>query len=177
MRLHVCFPRPSRFFGWPPPPPPRSDHAPSAPGHCTSRQRCRLAKASAMLAIFTNLSSTELSSVFLSGQTFNDYDSTTASRLLSDYEAGYGSTYVAWANSSGSFSSSGPDVTASGTYVRIDGPRVSPSHRRRSLAGKAPSGAAAVTHTARPAQPRVCLLKRTCQHLESSPCKVLEIDF
>jgi hypothetical protein len=135
-------------------------------------------KASAMLAIFTNLSSTELSSAFLSGQTFNDiligpveantgsystvttkfnaiaasstrgvlvsslssseqalvtaaiqqyvndYDSTTASRLLTDYVAGYASTYVAWANSSGTFSSSGPDVTASGTYVRIDGPRV-----------------------------------------------------
>ena len=135
-------------------------------------------KAAAMLAIFSSLDSTELSSAFLSGQTFNDvligpveantgsystvttkfnavassstrgvlvsslsssqqalvtaaiqqyindYDSATGTRLLSDYEAGYGSTYVAWANSSGTFSSSGPDVTASGTYVRIDGPRV-----------------------------------------------------
>jgi len=54
----------------------------------------------------------------------DDYDSTTASRLLSAYQAGYGSTYVAWANSSGSFSSSGPDVSANGTYMRIDGPRV-----------------------------------------------------
>jgi len=53
-----------------------------------------------------------------------NYDSTTASRLLFAYEAGYGSTYVAWANSSGSFSSSGPDVSSNGTYMRIDGPRV-----------------------------------------------------
>jgi hypothetical protein len=53
-----------------------------------------------------------------------DYDGTTASRLLSDYEADYGSFYVAWANSAGTFSSSGPDVTTSGTYMRIDGPRV-----------------------------------------------------
>ena len=135
-------------------------------------------KSAAMVAIFTGLSSSELSSAFLSGQTFNDiligpveantgsysnvttefnavasssnrgvlvsslsadqqalvtaaveqfvndYDSTTASRLLSDYESGYGSTYVAWADSAGSFSSSGPDITASGTYMRIDGPRV-----------------------------------------------------
>jgi hypothetical protein len=135
-------------------------------------------KASAVQAIFSGLSSTELSSAFLTSQTFSDiligpveantgsyanvttkfnaiassstrgvlvsslstteqalvtaaiqqyvgdYDTTTASRLLSDYEAGYGSTYVAWANSSGSFSSSGPDVTASNTYMRIDGPRV-----------------------------------------------------
>jgi hypothetical protein len=54
----------------------------------------------------------------------DDYDSTTAARLLSDYESGYASTYVAWANSAGTFSSSGPDITASGTYMRIDGPRV-----------------------------------------------------
>ena len=54
----------------------------------------------------------------------NDYDSATASRLLSDYEAGYSSTYVAWANSAGTYSSSGPDITANGTYMRIDGPRV-----------------------------------------------------
>ena len=136
------------------------------------------AKASAMSAIFSALSSSELSSAFLTGQTFsdmligpveadtgsysnvttqfeaianssdrgvlvssltsaqqalvtalieafaNDYDSTTAARLLSDYEGGYATTYVAWANSSGTFSSSGPDITASGTYMRIDGPRV-----------------------------------------------------
>jgi len=135
-------------------------------------------KAAAMVAIFSGLDSSTLSSAFLSGQTFsdvligpveantgsyanvtskfnavassssrgvlvsslsstqqalvtaaiqqyvNDYDSTTASRLLSDYQAGYGSTYVAWANSAGSFSSSGPDVSANGTYMRIDGPRV-----------------------------------------------------
>ena len=43
---------------------------------------------------------------------------------LADYQAGYGSTYVAWANSSGTFSSAGPNVDANGTYVRIDGPRV-----------------------------------------------------
>ncbi|MEP6504326.1 MAG: DUF3500 domain-containing protein [Betaproteobacteria bacterium] len=53
-----------------------------------------------------------------------DYDSTTAARLLADYEAGYASTYVAWANAAGSYSSSGPDITANGTYMRIDGPRV-----------------------------------------------------
>ena len=53
-----------------------------------------------------------------------DYDSTTAARLLGDYEAGYASTYVAWANSAGSFSSAGPDIAANGTYMRIDGPRV-----------------------------------------------------
>jgi hypothetical protein len=135
-------------------------------------------KAAAMVAIFTGLSSTDLSTAFLTGQTFNDiligpveantgsyanvttklnaiassttrgvlvsslssteqalvtaaiqqylddYDSTTASRLLSDYEAGYASTYVAWANSAGTVSSTGPDVTTSGTYMRIDGPRV-----------------------------------------------------
>jgi hypothetical protein len=135
-------------------------------------------KAAAMFAIFSNLSSSELSSAFLSGQTFSDiligpveantgsytnvttkftavasssnrgilvsslssaerayvtaaiqqyvddYDSTTAARLLSDYESGYASTYVAWANAAGTFSSSGPDVATSGTYMRIDGPRV-----------------------------------------------------
>jgi hypothetical protein len=135
-------------------------------------------KAAAMVAAFTALDSSTLSSAFLSGQTFsdiligpveantgsysnvstkltaiansssrgvlvsslstaqqalvtaaiqqftNDYDSTTASRLLSDYQSGYASTYVAWANSSGSFSSSGPDVSSNGTYMRIDGPRV-----------------------------------------------------
>ena len=54
----------------------------------------------------------------------NDYDSATASRLLADYQAGYSSTYVAWANSAGTYSSSGPDITANGTYMRIDGPRV-----------------------------------------------------
>jgi len=135
-------------------------------------------KAAAMVAVFTGLGSSTLSSAFLSGQTFsdiligpveantgsytnvttkftaianssdrgvlvsslssaqqalvtaaiqqftNDYDSATASRLLSDYQSGYASTYVAWANSSGSFSSSGPDVGANGTYMRIDGPRV-----------------------------------------------------
>ena len=135
-------------------------------------------KASAMLAVFSGLSSTELSSAFLTGQTFsdiligpveantgsysnvttefnaiasssdrgvlvsslstseqalvtaaieeylNDYDSTTAARILSDYESGYSTTYVAWANSAGTYSSSGPDITTSGTYMRIDGPRV-----------------------------------------------------
>jgi Protein of unknown function (DUF3500)/Immunoglobulin domain len=135
-------------------------------------------KAAAMVAVFSGLSSSTLSSAFLTGQTFSDiligpveantgsyanvttkfsaiasssdrgvlvsslsttqqalvtaaiqeftddYDSTTASRLLSDYEAGYSSTYVAWANSAGAFSSSGPDITTSGTYMRIDGPRV-----------------------------------------------------
>jgi hypothetical protein len=54
----------------------------------------------------------------------NDYDSVTAARLLSDYQAGYSSTYVAWANASGTYSSSGPDVTTNATYMRIDGPRV-----------------------------------------------------
>lgn len=135
-------------------------------------------KAAAMVAIFSGMSSSQLSSAFLSNQTFSDiyigpveantgsytsvstkfstvasistrgvlvsslsstqqalvsaaisqfiddYDSTTAARLLSDYISGYASTYVAWANSSGSYSSSGPDVTANGTYMRIDGPRV-----------------------------------------------------
>lgn len=135
-------------------------------------------KAAAMVAVFSGLDRSTLSSAFLSGQTFsdiligpveantgsyanvttkftaianssnrgvlvsslsstqqalvtaaiqqftNDYDSTTSSRLLSDYQAGYGSTYVAWANAAGSFSSSGPDVSANGTYMRIDGPRV-----------------------------------------------------
>ena len=58
------------------------------------------------------------------GQFTNDYDASTASRLLTDYEAGYASTYVAWANASGSYSSAGPVVTSNGTYLRIDGPRV-----------------------------------------------------
>jgi len=136
------------------------------------------AKASAMVAVFSNLDSTLLNSAFLSGQEFNDiligpveantgsyskvssefsaiasssdrgvlvselsstqqgyvtaaieawvedYDDDTAARLLEDYEAGYSSTYVAWANGSGTYSSSGPDVTSNGTYMRIDGPRV-----------------------------------------------------
>lgn len=135
-------------------------------------------KASAMVAVFSNLSSSLLSSAFLTGQTFsdiligpveantgsyakvtsklsavaassnrgvlvsslstvqqayvtaavqqylNDYDSATAARMLADYQAAYGSTYVAWANASGSYSSSGPDISANGTYMRIDGPRV-----------------------------------------------------
>jgi len=135
-------------------------------------------KASAMGAVFTNLSSALLSSAFLTGQTFsdiligpveantgsyakvtaklaavasssnrgvlvsslssaqqayvtaaiqqylNDYDSATAARMLADYQAAYSSTYVAWANASGSYSSAGPDVSANGTYMRIDGPRV-----------------------------------------------------
>ena len=135
-------------------------------------------KAAAMLAVFTGLDSTSLSSAFLTGQTFSDiligpveantgsytavttkfnaiasasnrgvlvsslttaqqalvtaaiaqytgdYDSTTAARLLADYEAGYASTYVAWANAAGTYSSSGPDVSTNATYMRIDGPRV-----------------------------------------------------
>ena len=135
-------------------------------------------KAAAMLAVFSGLDSTSLSSAFLTGQTFSDiligpveantgsysavttkfnaiasssnrgvlvsglttaqqalvtaaitqytgdYDATTAARLLADYEAGYASTYVAWANAAGTYSSSGPDVTANATYMRIDGPRV-----------------------------------------------------
>jgi len=135
-------------------------------------------KAAAMVAVFTGLSSTSLSSAFLTGQTFSDvligpveantgsytnvttkftaiansstrgvlvsslttaqqalvtaaiqqftadYDSVTAARLLSDYQAGYSSTYVAWANAAGTYSSTGPDVSANGTYMRIDGPRV-----------------------------------------------------
>jgi hypothetical protein len=135
-------------------------------------------KSAAMVAIFSGLDSSSLSSAFLTGQTFSDiligpveantgsysnvttkfsaiaassdrgvlvsslttaqqalvtaaieqftddYDSTTASRLLGDYEAGYASTYVAWANAAGSYSSSGPDIATSGTYMRIDGPRV-----------------------------------------------------
>jgi hypothetical protein len=58
------------------------------------------------------------------GQYTSDYDSATAARLLADYQAGYASTYVAWANAAGTYSSSGPDVAANGTYLRIDGPRV-----------------------------------------------------
>lgn len=135
-------------------------------------------KSAAMVALFSGLDSSSLSSAFLTGQTFsdiligpveantgsytnvttkfsaiaasstrgvlvssltstqqalvtaaieqftNDYDSTTAARLLADYEAGYGSTYVAWANAAGSYSSSGPDIATNGTYMRIDGPRV-----------------------------------------------------
>jgi len=135
-------------------------------------------KAAAMVAVFSGLDSSTLSTAFLTGQTFSDiligpveantgsytnvttkftaianssnrgvlvsslstaqqalvtaaiqqftadYDSVTAARLLSDYQSGYGSTYVAWANAAGSFSSSGPDVSANGTYMRIDGPRV-----------------------------------------------------
>ena len=135
-------------------------------------------KAAAMVAAFSGLDSSTLSSAFLTGQTFSDiligpveantgsytnvttkftaianssnrgvlvsslstaqqalvtaaiqqftadYDSVTAARLLSDYQSGYGSTYVAWANAAGTFSSSGPDVSANGTYMRIDGPRV-----------------------------------------------------
>ena len=135
-------------------------------------------KAAAMVAVFSGLDSSTLSSAFLTGQTFSDiligpveantgsytnvttkftaianssnrgvlvsslstaqqalvtaaiqqftadYDSVTAARLLSDYQSGYGSTYVAWANAAGTFSSSGPDVSANGTYMRIDGPRV-----------------------------------------------------
>jgi len=135
-------------------------------------------KAAAMVAVFSGLDSSTLSTAFLTGQTFSDiligpveantgsytnvttkftaianssnrgllvsslstaqqalvtaaiqqftadYDSVTAARLLSDYQSGYASTYVAWANAAGSFGSSGPDVSANGTYMRIDGPRV-----------------------------------------------------
>ena len=135
-------------------------------------------KANAMVAVFSNLGSSLLSSAFLTGQTFsdiligpveantgsyakvtakfsavaassnrgvlvsslssaqqayvtaaiqqylNDYDSATAARLLADYQAAYSSTYVAWANASGTYSSTGPDVSANGTYMRIDSPRV-----------------------------------------------------
>jgi hypothetical protein len=135
-------------------------------------------KANAMVAVFSNLGSSLLSSAFLTGQTFsdiligpveantgsyakvtaklsavaassnrgvlvsslssaqqayvtaaiqqylNDYDSATAARLLAEYQAAYSSTYVAWANASGSYNSAGPDVSANGTYMRIDGPRV-----------------------------------------------------
>jgi hypothetical protein len=131
-----------------------------------------------MVAIFSALSSAELASAFLTGQTFNDiligpveantglysavtakfdaiasssdrgllvsslssteqnlvtatiqeyvgdYDTATASRLLADYESGYAGTYVAWANASGTATTTPPDVTESGTYMRIDGPRV-----------------------------------------------------
>ncbi|MFL6699147.1 MAG: DUF3500 domain-containing protein [Vitreoscilla sp.] len=135
-------------------------------------------KASAMVSVFSGLSSSQLSTAFLTGQTFSDiligpveadtgsystvttkfnaiaasstrgilvsslssaqqalvtaaieqftadYDATTAARLIADYQAGYASTYVAWANSAGTFSSSGPDVSANATYMRIEGPRV-----------------------------------------------------
>ena len=75
--------------------------------------------------LVSSLSTTQQALVMAAIEQFTaDYDSTTASRLLSDYQADYGSTYVAWANSAGTFSSSGPDVTANGTYMRIDGPRV-----------------------------------------------------
>lgn len=75
--------------------------------------------------LVSSLSTTQQALVMAAIEQFTaDYDSTTASRLLSAYEADYGSTYVAWANSAGTFSSSGPDVTANGTYMRIDGPRV-----------------------------------------------------
>jgi hypothetical protein len=75
--------------------------------------------------LVSSLSSTQQALVTAAIEQFvDDYDSVTVSRLLSDYEAGYGSTYVAWANSAGTYSSSGPDITESGTYMRIDGPRV-----------------------------------------------------
>jgi len=84
-----------------------------------------IASSSTRGVLVSSLSTTEQALVTAAIQQYiGDYDTTTASRLLTDYEAGYGSTYVAWANSSGSFSSSGPDVTASNTYMRIDGPRV-----------------------------------------------------
>jgi hypothetical protein len=74
--------------------------------------------------LVSSLSSSEQALVTAAIQQFvNDYDSTTASRLLGDYESGYGNTYVAWANAAGTFSSAGPDIATSGTYMRIDGPR------------------------------------------------------
>jgi hypothetical protein len=135
-------------------------------------------KAASLEAIFGALDGTQLSTAFLTGQTFNDmligpveantgsytnvaaeftavagssnrgvlvsdltaaqqalvsagiaqfiddYDATTTTRLMNDYEAGYNSTYVSWANASGTYSSAGPDIAASGSYMRIDGPRV-----------------------------------------------------
>lgn len=135
-------------------------------------------KGDAMFAIFNSLSSSQLASAYLSGQTFSDvlvgpaeyntgsyssvqskfaaveatsnrglllsslssaqqdlitaaitqyvgdYDETTRDRLLADYQADFGSTYVAWANASGSSSSVAPSVSSSGSYIRIDGPRV-----------------------------------------------------
>ena len=75
--------------------------------------------------LVSSLSSSQQALVTAAIEEFtNDYDSTTAANLLAAYESGYSSTYVAWANAAGTFSSSGPDITTSGTYMRIDGPRV-----------------------------------------------------
>jgi len=51
----------------------------------------------------------------------SDFDATISSSLISDYTSAtaYQDTYVAWGGSSSS-----PDVDVSGTYMRIDGPRV-----------------------------------------------------
>lgn len=54
--------------------------------------------------LVSSLSTTQQALVLAAIEQFTaDYDSTTASRLLSDYQADYGSTYVAWANSAGTF--------------------------------------------------------------------------
>ncbi|MDY0747035.1 DUF3500 domain-containing protein [Paucibacter sp. R3-3] len=75
--------------------------------------------------LVTSLSTAEQALVTAAIQQWvGDYDNDTAARLLADYQADYASTYVAWANSSGSYSSDGPDASTNGSYMRIDGPRV-----------------------------------------------------
>ena len=57
-------------------------------------------------------------------QYVGDYDTATKTRLLADYRSGYAQTYVAWANSAGTYSATGPDIDTDGTYMRVEGPRV-----------------------------------------------------
>jgi hypothetical protein len=52
-------------------------------------------------------------------QWVGDYDTDTATRLMTAYTGAYSDTYVAWAGTQ----SAGVDVDKNGTYMRIDGPR------------------------------------------------------
>src|SRR6185436_17479922 len=72
--------------------------------------------------LVSSLSTTQQALVTTAIQAWvSDFDSAISTGLLTDYTSvtAYGDTYVAWAGSS-----SAPDVDVSGTYMRIDGPRV-----------------------------------------------------
>jgi len=72
--------------------------------------------------LVSSLSSTQQALVTAAIEAWvSDFDATISSSLVTDYTSAtaYQDTYVAWAGSSSS-----PDVDVSGTYMRIDGPRV-----------------------------------------------------
>jgi hypothetical protein len=73
--------------------------------------------------LVSNLSSTQQALVTAAIEEWvSDFDPSIADNLLADYTSAtaYADTYVAWAGTQ----SSGPDPDVSGTYFRIDGPRL-----------------------------------------------------